>query len=388
MKDLDLIIISPKFRPFNDGLSDYTYYFLSEMRKKEPNKRIGLITSDNAEIIKMFKGDNLIFPIMKEWDGFELTNLISFIFNNKPKKILVQYVPQMYGRAGINFLLSSTILLIRLFTKTKIELMAHELYYPYQSNLKTGFIFSIHIFNLFILSIASHTIYTTTENFVKILKRFPFNKNKIFQLEVGSNIPKHEVIGPVEFNSINIVIFGSLHPTRNPEMIYSVLAEYFMMNHQSKIRIHVIGCLKSEILSIFHHKDIQINKNLMEKFIFHGKLNEYEVGRVFNSCQYSLNYFLDGISSRRGSAIAALNFGLTLISNHNERSDSHFLNQPTVLLLGSTLSEFSKNLISTLQKIENNEIIHPSKKEAGDFYNKFFSWENIIEKYNSITSRS
>ncbi len=386
MSEIDTLIISPKYRPFNDGLSDHTYYLLKELRLAHPERKIGLVTSDNTQIIKYAARDPYIYPIMKEWDGFELIPLFRLIKKLKPQILLIQYVPQMYGRAGINYFFPLLILFIRLFYRTKIHLIAHELNHPFEKDLKTGLIFFFHMRSLFYLCLSSHKILTTTDNFVRIISKLPFCKNKTNRLSVGSNIPilnNTTVIG----NEINIVIFGSLHPSRNPKAVFKSIANYLEKNPNSKIRFHIIGPVKSEILSIFHFQNINLNRHLIEKFVFHGKLEEKEVAKVFSSCHFSLNYFVDGITSRRGSAIAAIGHKLPIITNHNERSDSLFNNRKCVLIVGYGEQDFFSNIHQTFKKIEtmDNLEFESLKDDCREFFANEFEWKSIIEKYINLT---
>ena len=385
MSEIDTLIICPKYRPFNDGLADHTYYLLKELRISQPELKIGLVTSDNTQIIKYAARDPLIFPLMKEWDGFELIPLLKLIKKLKPNILLIQYVPQMYGRAGINYFLPLLILYIRLFYKTKIHLIAHELNHPFEKDLKTGLIFFFHMRSLFYLILSSHKILTTTDNFVRIINKFPFGKNKTHRLSVGSNIPILENKMKIE-NEINIVIFGSLHPSRNPRAVLKSIAKYIELYPLSRIRFHVIGPLKSEILSIFNLQNINLNRHLIEMFVFHGKLDEVEVSKVFSKSHFSLNYFVDGITSRRGSAIAAIGHRLPIITNHTERSDSLFSNRNCIFVVGHSENEFFNNLHRLFQKLEtmNNQEYELLKEECKTFFEEEFEWKSIIKKYLSL----
>lgn len=385
MNKVHTLIISPKYRPYNDGLSDYTFYFLNELRKNK-SLNFTLLTSNDEKIKNYVSDDHGIFPNIENWNGLDLLLALRLVRNQDPENILVQYVPTMYGRAGINFFFPWLLLFFRIFMGKKIILMAHELYYPFEKNGKGAFIFFFHIWNLFLLSLASTHILTTTENFVKILKRFPFNKKKVSQLVVGSNISREKVnSAKTSLDKINLVFFGSLHPSREPGMIFNALNEYFEKEINSKINVVVIGSQKTDITALSDFKDTPSFH--WEKFTFHGKLNEVEVARKLHSCHFSLNYFIDGISARRGSAMAALNLGLPIITNFTERSDSLFLNQKCILMSGDKSNDFKHQLHEQLKIIElmNISEYENLQSDAFQFYNKNFSWNIIISKYFELT---
>lgn len=379
MNKVHTLIISPKYRPYNDGLSDYTFYFLDELKRKNKNLKFTLITTDDP-VIRKYTFDNLdIFPIIKEWDGLEILPILRVVRNQKPENVLIQYVPNMYGRAGINFLFPWLILFLKVFYNSKIILMAHELHYPFEKNFKSALIYSCHIWNLLLLSLASSSVLTTTENFVRVLKKIPFNKNKVEQLVVGPNITREKEFKELSYEKINLVIFGSLHPSREPAMVYSSLLNFFKKYPDSKIHVQVIGVTSNDILNL-----IKSEENLNWKnFTFHGKLSEIEVAKTFTSCHFSINFFIDGISSRRGSAIAALNLGLPIITNFTNRSDDLFLNQDCVLINGGTPEEFRNQIEKQLLQIEamNLEEYTNLRKKSFTFIDQYFSWDIIGKRY-------
>ena len=58
MNRVHTLIISPKYRPYNDGLSDYTFYFLDELKRKNKSLKFTLLTSDDPAIRKFTFNDH------------------------------------------------------------------------------------------------------------------------------------------------------------------------------------------------------------------------------------------------------------------------------------------------------------------------------------------
>lgn len=374
MDKLHTLIISPKYRPAQDGLSDYVYFFFNQLRSHK--LKINLITSSDDEIINFCKSDKDIFPIIKKWDFWGPLELIRFIREKKPQYILIEYVPHMYGRAGVNIFFPFYIIFISWVLRKRVVLMAHELHYPFQNDIKTGFLFFWHIWNLALLSFASSTIFTTTENFIKILSRIPFNKNKTHLLAVGPNIGRIDGHSAIDKRK-DLVLFGSMHPSRNTYLILKQLTEYFKINHNHPFHLHIIGSSKDEILNCLQKESPVDQDILFSKTTFHGKLSEEDVSILFSKSHFSINHYVDGISCRRGSAISAMNLGLPIITNFNERSDELFLNRPNVLMVNN--NQFS----DTLKKIENmsNEEYISLRIKSFQFVDQNFCWDVICKRY-------
>ena len=387
MCEIDTLIISPKYRPFNDSLSDHTYYLLKELRLNLIEEKICLVTSDNTEIIKFAQNDNLIYPIMKEWDGFELLPLLKLIKKLKPKILLIQFSPQMYGRSGINFFFPLLIIYIRLFFKSKIHVVIHDIENPSKKDLRSMLVSMLQQRCLLYLITSSHKILTTTDYIAKKLVKYPFSQKKIHHFSIGSNIPISKV-GATQLDFINIVIFGSLHYSKNPKAVFKAIAKYIELRPTTKIRFHIIGPNKNEILSIFNLENINLNRNLIEKLFFYGKLDESEVSKVFSNCHFSLNYYTEGITSKRSSVVAAIGHKLPVITHLSEYSDSIFFSKKCILVAGKSEQEFFKNFPLLLQRLEHMSNIEYQllKDECNDFFEQEFQWNSIIKKYLSISS--
>jgi glycosyltransferase involved in cell wall biosynthesis len=368
---LHTLVISPKYRPNKDGLSDYVYYFIKEL--KAQNINTNLVTSSDEQIIKFAASDSDIYPIVKSWDFFGPLKILKFVITKNPQNILVEYVPHMYGRAGVNLFFPFYVFFMRFILRKKVILMAHELHYPFEYNFKTGLLFSWHIWNLFILNISSHKVFTTTENFVKILRRFPLTKNKLHLLPVGPNIGR---INPatIKDSTKNLIWFGSLHPSRMPSFIFDILFKYFKQNPESKFKLHIVGVEKDEI-SI----DTQYLHLLENKIIFHGMLSEPQVAELFSKGHFGINFFVDGISSRRGSAIAELNLGIPIITNTADRSDAIFAKQTSVFFAELT-SEGIHQVLNRIESISNEEY-ELLRREAMAFVDNNFSWQKTCKSY-------
>lgn len=377
MAKIHTLIISPKYRPYQDGLSDYVYFFMEQLRLSD--RVVNLLTSSDNKIKEFAKNRFDIHPIIEHWDGLGPLKLMKFILTKNPEFILLEYVPQMYGRAGVNFLLPPYVFALRFIFRKKIILMAHELHYPFLGDIKSGILFLFHIWNLFLLTISCNKILTTTNNFKKILKRFPFTNNRVEVLPVGPNI-KRVALEKHVYNQKNLVLFGSLHPSRNTSSVLGQISNYFKNNPAHPFHLDIVGASENEVMTALELIPTDERDKFLSKITIHGKLNESEVASIFMNAYFSLNYYLDGISGRRGSAIAALNLGLPIISNYKSTSDPVFLNQPMILF---SEDDDVKSCLSKIQNI-NEEDYQQLRLKALQFVDENFSWEKICNLYLSF----
>ena len=373
-----ILVVCPKYGPSNNALSAYTTLFCEEIAKI---KKINVLT--NYEELPKFNEEHLeVHPVVKKWSFFGLLNIIDRIDQINPDAILFEYVPYLYGRAGINFGLVFFVMYLRLFRPYKIQIMLHELYYPFQLKIKLLIIHYSHLFMLFVLILSSKDIFVSTNYFKFFLSIFFFFKKKrIFHLPVGANIkPSTHSLKDINNFKNNHKIreselilgsFGNFHPAKKYQMVFQALEE-----------------LKLPIKFIFIGQTIEdVYKNISEDLhgfidnhvIATGKLNDYEVNLALSAMDIYIGYFIDGLSTRRGSVIAALQIGVPVISTMTWKTDDLFYFDKEIYLLKADDDEFKKSLNQLI--IKEHQHLKPKEKTMSKTFIKHFTWASIVRKY-------
>jgi hypothetical protein len=111
-----------------------------------------------------------------------------------------------------------------------------------------------------------------------------------------------------------------------------------------------------------------------------GFVSDEEVSREFSEADVMLAYFVDGLSTRRGSVMAALEHGVSVLSTMGEFTDQEFLNQSFLTLLPQDKAAFEIGFMKNLKSLTND---HSSldKKLISEFYQRNFSWIHIVDEY-------
>lgn len=314
---MKILILSPYYLPQRNGLAHYTDRFAKELKKRGHNVFVASCQQDSIE------GD---IPVIH----FEKCNIIHFIrLFNKIKllgidKILIQYVPHMYNpRGGVNFSLPSFIIFLRIFSSLSIEVMFHELHYPFEYSIKSLLLWFCHHMMLIPSLWFSHRSFFSTERFLKKANKLNLT-TKIYYLPVGSNISR------TDFKNTN------KHVLKNDN-------------------IEILGFLPDE-----------------------------EVGRILWDSDFQLAFFIDGISTRRGSALAALNNGLPVITTKTSLTDESLLSFPGLFLSSPDLffEELKFILLKDLKEIRKER--HFLREKMFKNFDEFFSWESIVDRYEKI----
>jgi len=377
-----IIIISPNYLPQENGLAMYTHCFAEQCAKFHD---VFIITSsdDNIHPVPQDK----VFRVVSNWHGLDLLKILKISKKLGADHLLFQYVPYMYSkRAGINFSLPMLILILRLCGRAKIQIMYHELYYPKHFNVKAMILHHVHKGMLFFSALFAHTLYASTEYFQqKILALLPWKK--VHHLPVGSNIPKinlsptdeeelRKTISPEEVRIIGL--FGSFHPSKNIKLVLQNLLD--IADQQKNIKILYIGAtlteLKAEVDSSYHE--------LLKTYIYPtGFLSTAHVGEYLCLLDGMLAYFSDGISTRRGSMLAAMQLGIPILSTQTSYTDSLLLGQDFLTLVNADEVTFPAALKRKISQGWPKNLPADSKEREIAFYKRHFSWGEIVKKFLS-----
>jgi glycosyltransferase involved in cell wall biosynthesis len=367
---VSILVVSSKFKPTMDGLSDYTTKFVSHLKKN--NESVVVLTHENAisdEGIPLYK-------ISKRWSFWQLFKNFNKIHKKHDvDRILIQFVPYMYGRAGINFSLPIFVLFIKVFYRDiKVQVMFHELWYPFfYHEPKSWIIHPCHRISVSIIGNVSSRIFCSTENFVKEISYYlPLCKDKITHLPVPSNITveqNHE-IAKEESDKVKIVHFGTLHSSKSSLELF----RHFKKAVSHKAQFEFIGVSREECEKYF---DLDTYQFLVSRSQFHGKVNSLKVVEIFNTSDLMIAYFIDGATTRRGSLMAAMKYGLPVITNLSFTTDK-VLREAPLYFSEDNIENFTEYLNDIIEEKTKNEL---SRVKLKEYYQSHFSWDRCVESY-------
>ncbi len=375
MSNPSCLIISPHYAPMETGLAHYCTLLHQEMQK---NHQTGVLTSYTNS------SGHYIYNKVIKWSFFSLRR----VFSNRDllnyDSYFVQYVPFMYAkRGGINFSFCFFILYLSLIKKKEVDLMVHEVNYPFEWRIKSSLMFFSHVCMMSILLVASRQVFTATDYFKELLEKYYFfSKGKITRLAVASNIPYQPGSIKMASKKLRISMFGKLHPAKETAWILKVCIELYKEGHS--FEIIYIGESKDNLLMPYTLEEKEVlNQFLIPK----GFLTDQEVSLELQKTDVFLAYFVDGLSARRGSVMAALQNGLEVISTKGKFTEKEFLEQSFIHLFPIDKEGFKDKLelyiASNQQKPH-----HSSSDRVIEFYQNNFSWSKVVKDYFTVKGGS
>ncbi|MDD2889466.1 MAG: glycosyltransferase family 4 protein [bacterium] len=366
-------IISRTFPPTICGVGDYSYWLANILESL--NNEITVITTNKASDEKI----NVI-SIGKNWNILKLHRILSILRSANPDFIIIQYVCQLYGKAGIIPNIVLLVFLIKLkFKSIKLVITFHELWIPLTFK---DFILGIiqRLEAGFIILMANTSIITTNTREMALKKLFP--RARIYKIPVGSNIPNKEKLSPsIHYlkKDFTLGTFGRLHPERDLLTIISAIK--IITVYKYNVTLKIIGKIDQGIIYttlLKKIKDLGIEKNI----IWTDSCSAKEIEKHITNLDIYLSPEIDGASGRRGALMAALSFGLPIIAYGGKDTEKIFENGENIILIPPRKPDILAQRIIELANDEKRRIL--LGEMALETFKKYFSWETIGRNYEEI----
>ena len=308
---------------------------------------------------------------LKDWTKTSLQVASQFIDLMKPEVIIFQYVPNMYNqKGGINF--SFPQFIGNISKEIKIIGIFHELYYPLLPELRSIILHPCHRYQLNLLIERCDSIVTTTDEFAYILSKI-IKEKPIHSLPVYSNI-KLSPTKPekVTDSKIQIALIGGLHPSKK---IPEIAKKLIQLSGTLDIKINLFG-VNQEEWKEFHLDQVKV----------HGHLDENEFSIALRSMDLVIAYFIDGLSTRRGSVMSALQHGLPVISTKQLRLAKELQQAPGIYLLSRKLPQFLNEMVQVINNYSAPTI--ERRNQIMEFYERNYSVKRVLRNFKEYVLNS
>jgi glycosyltransferase involved in cell wall biosynthesis len=314
------------------GVGDYSKKLLESLNKE-------------SNIVELF--------YKKKWGIIYLFSYINEIKSKKANLVHFQYPTEGYGYSFL------PLLLMIFLPKQKLIITIHEL-----SNRT----FKAKIFTLLMI-LFNNRIIVTNEMEYNFLKRIPVLKRKqIFVINIGSNIPAStNSLKNFSERKFDLAYFGHIRPIKGLESFISVSKSL-----DASKKCVVIGQNLNKYQSYL--EELQV-KSSNVSYILNGSVSE--TAENLSDCKIVYLPFPDGVSSRRGSLIAAALNGCIIVTTYSkDKLTNEFFSQ-YCYLVNNELE--AVQLI--LELLSNKAFI--STKETSKLM-RMFSWEEIAKRHFEV----
>jgi hypothetical protein len=362
---MKLAFLCGQLPPALDGIGDYSWCLSHALA--DQGHSVTLFTSEGP---KLTPGRGVtIVPFFDPNHPATIRVLPDLLKNKSPFDwLIVQYNPFSFGRRGFNPWLIPALASAK--RSTRLAVMFHETCVPFWPWKFTAM--SLWQFpQLVALSLVANLAFVSTERWIRELRRCN-PKIVCHHLPVASNLPfcaltKKEARARLRFpaEAILLGIFGSAHLTKMLDWAGSAArAVYQRFPHASILYIGQDGSRVREACAGV-------------PFLDQGPLSAADAALSIRAIDLLLAPFSDGLSTRRTSAMCALQHGVPLCSTISKWTDSVFRNNryPGLSLCApSRVERYVDDVLGVVNGVcVNASLGNPLR----DLYEARFSWPVI-----------
>lgn len=360
---VDWHIITGEFPPDLGGVSDYSWEVARGLAQAGQNVSVwapGTVSNTSLiEEITVHRRANLFSPR----GLFHLERELNAC--QRPRRILLQYVPQAFGLSGANLPFTGWVLGRRLLHEDAIDVMVHEVWIDFdRRSLKRSVMACMHRAMAVLITLAAQRMYVSIPEWSQRLYQVGGRRRRIRWLPVPSTVPlvprqpEPHLLG-------HLGTYNSLVKTLLTPLLHQLL-------HSSpSIRILLMGRGSETYLQEL----FQADPALAGRIECTGPLPPTSLAQQIGRCNAVLQPYPDGISSRRTSAMVALRLGVPLITNISYHSEPFWASSSAI----QTIDLSSDTVVPVIRNLLEDSAACARMSHAGQsLYAERFALEHTI----------
>lgn len=355
-----LALLSGAFPPDLDGIGDYTWWLSKTL--VEQGHAVTVFTSRGPKREPAPGVD--VHPFFDPLDSSTLAPLAKLLEEKGFDWLIVQYNPFSFGKRGYcPGLIKALNTMKRRSRCPNIAVMFHETMVPrWPWRFAVMRLWQKRQFKQ--LCRLCDQAFASTDEYLRQIKNIE-GSAPAKQLVVGSNIPpcnlsKHEAREKLDLtqDTLLVGVFGTAHVSRQIGWIGNTFGAILKQNPKAMLKY--IGPDGPTVAQHFNEMPFQDM----------GPLPGESVAVWLKSIDILLSPFSDGISTRRGSVIAAIENNLPVATTHSKKTDLFLMKLQGLFTTSVDEGESSyKNMVLNL--LEKDYILHPETDA--------FKWEKIVD---------
>lgn len=310
-------LITGEYPPQPGGVSDYTHLVAREIRDRGHEVHIWAPRDSRSSAAET----GIILHRLPDWFGPRGLRFLGAGLRELQGQIIVQYVPHMYGYKAMNI---GFALWLR-FRAPRYSIMFHEVAYPVESGQRFRYRALGHV-NRIMAGLAANgaeQVFISVPHWLDLLRMHCGFRGKATWLPVPSNVATSAHPDAVRrireslLGSDSAALIGHFG-TFDKRMRDSIGGVFCNLLRRHKERRALLIGRGSES---FSHWLTETAPDVGDRLTARDDLTSCGVAEHIAACDLMVQPYFDGVSSRRGSVMAALALGLPIVTNESSSSE-------------------------------------------------------------------
>lgn len=364
-------LLSAAFPPDFDGIGDYTYWLAKALAEKGVQTSVWTSKGrqrarcDEVEVHPFFEPDNpqsikQLPALLAQGGGLDW--------------LKVEYNPFGFGRWGYCPWLVDTARKLKKTRQAQVAVMFHETQVPNRP-WKFWVMRQWQNRQLRALAKLADAIFVSTTRWIDEIKAV-FPRAICHHLPVGSNLPQSPLSWEaareklrISADTLVVGMFGSSHPSRMTDWMGAA--------------VQGAASVQDKLVVLYVGKDGKSFREVCAGFPFmdEGPLPAEAAADRMRAMDVLISPFIDGISTRRGSAIAGFQHGVAVASTWADHTDALLRNDaPSSLILAPRDDQkaFTDRINQWIVSKWKNQ--QRGREEMEAFFERYFAWPKIAQK--------
>jgi len=365
-------MISGSYPPMKDGVGDYTQKLFEALRERLGDE-LSLITTET--VITKHSQARGIWGIISKWDYRAIGIIIRTLKEMKPDLVHIQYPSCGYGkRPAVNFL---PLILQFVFPRIRVVSTIHE----FTNRSLLGKL------RLLIGIIFSDKVIIVDKQYARDIKRFwPFVARKLVHIPVGANILPPPDLSKAQVKQVReslgmenadpiICYFGVIRRGKGLTLLLEAFYEVTKQYPNSKLLL--IGHISDQ----GYYKEVIEpaieSRGLGKQVVLTGSCEPADLSRYLMLSDICVLPFEDGVTTKRGSFMVALQHGLPIITTKSKFLPDGLMDGKNVILFDyGDKQALVTRMIDLLRDHQlRRKLVHNTASLA-----RTFCWDNIARK--------
>jgi glycosyltransferase involved in cell wall biosynthesis len=364
-------LVSAAFPPDFDGIGDYTFWLAKALAQNDV--KVSVWTSMSRQRVTC-EGIQ-VTPFFEANDPQTIRQLPTLLAGGRLLDwLVVEYNPFSFGRWGYCPWLVSAVRQLKKSRTCRVAVMFHETQVPSRP-LKSWVMRQWQNRQLRSLARLADVIFVSTTRWEAEIREV-FSRAVCHHLPVGSNLPCSKLSMEtareklrIPSDTLVIGMFGSSHPSRMTDWMTSA--------------VRGAASVQDKLVVLYVGRDGKDFREVCAGFPFvdEGPLPAEEAADRIRAMDLLISPFIDGISTRRGSAIAGFQHGVAVASTWSNHTDALFREgAPASLILAprddrmAFPEKINQWLVSKWKRGERG------REEMEAFFRKHFDWTVIAHR--------